>query len=112
YVISYISHLHAQQFTLVHFLFNRPATPAIYTLSLHDALPISCMVISARYCSGVMRPPSKNGSLAFGQARWMRISSERNIPTKTESTANKMYWMPMILWSKLKMYFQMKAVGG
>src|SRR2546422_4413423 len=54
---------------------------------------VPCMVISARYCSGVMRPPSKNGSLAFGQARWMRISSERNIPTKTESTANKMYWM-------------------
>ena len=73
---------------------------------------VPCMVISARYWSGVMRPPSKNGSLALGQARWMRISSERNIPTKTESTANKMYWMPMILWSRLKMYFQMKAVGG
>src|SRR5438270_4601485 len=26
---------------LLHFFFNHPATPEIYTLSLHDALPIS-----------------------------------------------------------------------
>src|SRR5204863_2091644 len=27
---------------LLHFFFTRPATTEIYTLSLHDALPISC----------------------------------------------------------------------
>src|SRR2546426_7388095 len=39
------------------FFFNDTATTEIYTLSLHDALPIS----RACSCSTVAQPPSQNG---------------------------------------------------
>ena len=48
-----------------------------------------CMVISARYCSGVIWPPGVNGILALGQTRWMRISMDRAMPTNTEKSARK-----------------------
>src|SRR5436305_10111318 len=42
---------------LHYFFFNGPATTEIYTLSLHDALPISRETSSS--CSFVCRPPSR-----------------------------------------------------
>src|SRR5438552_18918839 len=40
------------------FFFNAPAPTAIYTLSLHDALPISIVALSA------VKGPCKRGSMA------------------------------------------------
>src|SRR5438105_12992592 len=39
-------------FTFFFFFFNDPATPAIYTLSLHDALPICHHLPSCGYTLG------------------------------------------------------------
>src|SRR5439155_20066820 len=41
---SHYASLHST-FTLISFFFNHTATTEIYTLSLHDALPISCLQI-------------------------------------------------------------------
>src|SRR5690349_23497363 len=42
------------------FLYNDPRTPGIYTLSLHDALPIS----AAPACGGSTdRPPAETGEI-------------------------------------------------
>src|SRR3712207_9589753 len=41
------------------FCFNDPATPEIYTLSLHDALPISSLSRGSTYASS--RPPPTSG---------------------------------------------------
>src|SRR5438067_7364931 len=38
-------------FQLVGFFFDDPATPEIYTLSLHDALPISSPMVHTRFRS-------------------------------------------------------------
>src|SRR5690349_23723171 len=38
------------------FIFNDPATTELYTLSLHDALPISCR------CAGARRPRARGGA--------------------------------------------------
>ena len=48
-----------------------------------------CIVISARYCSGVIKPPGVNGSLRLGQTRWMRINIDSAIPRNTEKRARK-----------------------
>src|SRR5438445_5344134 len=47
--------------SLCNFMFHRPATTEIYTLSLHDALPISLLLISAEVQSNDaahLLPPS------------------------------------------------------
>src|SRR3712207_7629028 len=52
------------------FFFNDTATTEIYTLSLHDALPILTPPASSRWCSAPCSPPSspRRGSSA-GRAR-------------------------------------------
>src|SRR2546430_15679941 len=47
------------------FFFNDTATTEIYTLSLHDALPISCTASTCwgrRWCAGRWCRPSAHGS--------------------------------------------------
>ena len=51
---------------------------------------VPCMVIRARYCSPVMMSSLK-GSLASGQARWNRISTERYMPMNTDTSASMRY---------------------
>src|SRR5947209_20439846 len=46
--------------SLIYFFFNDTATTEIYTLSLHDALPI---------CGGAAGPPGRDGGLATGVRR-------------------------------------------
>src|SRR5690349_22895347 len=51
---------------MVYFFFNDPATTEIYTLSLHDALPISTTTSGAmstdwRQCGRAPRPPTVPG---------------------------------------------------
>src|SRR6266487_6212354 len=55
-------------FALLFFFFIYTATPEIYTLSLHDALPI-CTGQTSRHCAG--SPTSRGASKAF------RYSSDR-----------------------------------
>src|SRR5688572_32782303 len=45
--------------TILFFFFNDTATTEIYTLSLHDALPISIMAASYRLGEMVCRPASR-----------------------------------------------------
>src|SRR5438876_6788492 len=55
------------------FLFNDTATTEIYTLSLHDALPIS-----ARFClrvEGNENAPSPNSQGAFSDRKSTRLNS-------------------------------------
>src|SRR5712692_7394314 len=71
---------------------------------------VPCMVISIRYFSGVKSPPN-SGTFMAGHARWMRMYTDKPMATNTENSASRKYWMPMTLWSLLKMYFQMKPSG-
>src|SRR3989337_4437492 len=52
------------------FLFNDPATTEIYTLSLHDALPISWMPPSAIVVGPREVPLGTNGCLERVMRRW------------------------------------------
>src|SRR5947207_11641841 len=45
--------------TLLYFVFHDPATTEIYTLSLHDALPISAAPSSPSPASARRRPPAR-----------------------------------------------------
>ncbi len=47
-----------------------------------------------------------------GHVSLIRINTDMTSPIKTEKSASRRYWMPMTLWSMLKMYFRMKPVGG
>src|SRR5260221_168866 len=47
------------------FFFNDTATTEIYTLSLHDALPISSLVPKASLTSLKLRPSKKRSTTAF-----------------------------------------------
>src|SRR5574341_1533659 len=77
---------------------------------------VPCMVMSARYSSGVITPPaapcgnirSSSGIFNVGEARCVRISRDSVIPTRVENKASNRYWMPMTLWSRLRMYLPMK----
>ncbi len=60
-------------------------------VSTMKTMIVPCMVISARYCSGVIWPPLKNAKCAVGQARCKRISSESAMPTNTENKASSKY---------------------
>src|ERR1700691_1397138 len=73
---------------------------------------VPCIVTSARYCSCDICPPLTNGSVALGHTRWKRISSESTMSTTTAVSASRKYWMPMTLWSTLKIYFRMKPLGS
>src|SRR5580658_5949338 len=73
---------------------------------------VPCIVTSARYCSCDICPPLTNGSVALGHIRWKRISTESTMPMTTAVSASRKYWMPMTLWSTLKMYFRMKPLGS
>src|SRR2546428_14086895 len=46
------------------FFFNDTATTEIYTLSLHDALPISDRVVARRAADGVVATPPVDGVVA------------------------------------------------
>src|SRR5437773_7764487 len=69
------------------FFFNAPATPEIYTLSLHDALPISrCFRYSAREGRRASSPrPRPSGSAAPGCTR--RPIPSRPISRSEEHTS-------------------------
>src|SRR5437588_5227263 len=59
-----------------HFFFNKPTTTEIYTLSLHDALPILCAVRS--------RAGARRGELRLGY-RWRPRSEEHTSELQSHS---------------------------
>src|SRR5215218_3656447 len=52
------------------------------------------------------------GHAWLGQVIFIRIRIDIAIPSTTEKSASRRYWMPMTLWSMLKMYLRMKPVGA
>src|SRR5690242_13867848 len=53
-----------------------------------------------------------NGMCALGHTRWIRINSDKNIPVNTATSARKKYWIPITLWSRLKIHFRIKPCGA
>src|SRR2546430_6507634 len=53
----------------VFFFFNDTATTEIYTLSLHDALPISAFCSQARSCSAAATPGGRRPSWSISRDR-------------------------------------------
>src|SRR5438105_11157130 len=53
------------------FLFNDTPTTDIYTLSLHDALPISSTRSASRRSSRRARAPSASSTMQASRATWM-----------------------------------------
>ena len=88
-----------------------PNPPCGAVVSTMKTMMVPCIVSSARYISGV-KSEDMNGIFTPGQARRIRISTERVMPRKTAKSARQKYWMPMTLWSWLKIYFQMKPSGA
>src|SRR5690349_24559161 len=62
------------------FFFNDPATPQIYTLSLHDALPIltPCSRSTRSTRQGRTRPPWRRSRSTLPAARRRRMRSEEH----------------------------------
>src|SRR5437764_14726454 len=67
---------------LVFFFFNAPATTEIYTLSLHDALPISlsaCLALidwsSVEWSAETIRLPRAGMEIDFGDRKSTRLNS-------------------------------------
>src|SRR3712207_7637606 len=59
------------------FFFNDTATTEIYTLSLHDALPISCATVRrARRCRNPALCPSEGARLSLRAGRALRRIAE------------------------------------
>src|SRR2546425_9021212 len=68
-----------RQYLASFFFFNDTATTEIYTLSLHDALPISCP--GATVMNSVLPPPmsrATNRSTPAGRPAWMPRRSEEH----------------------------------
>src|SRR5690348_18111835 len=64
------------------FFFNAPATTEIYTLSLHDALPISAAILYGEDsgASEVLREIRKRGGTVSGFESVLRSKDGSNIP--------------------------------
>src|SRR5256885_9093382 len=56
----------------VFFFFNDTATTEIYTLSLHDALPISCKPTRSFKCVSRANAQRRRTSAALNSCRWTR----------------------------------------
>src|SRR5437763_10019969 len=80
------------------FIFNYPPAPEIYTLSLHDALPI---------CSGSRLPGRSAGESRSGAARrgphWKRNRSPRS-EEHTSELQSPMYLVCRLLLEKKKQH--------
>src|SRR2546430_12190621 len=59
------------------FFFNDTATTEIYTLSLHDALPISCRPIVLR-CAASVKPP-RYGRVRRSEEHTSELQSQSNL---------------------------------
>src|SRR5258707_5311210 len=89
---------------LFFFFFNDTATTEIYTLSLHDALPISCRSRARCCCS----PRPRSSSRRSGRSRWRpprRSASPRPSSRSEEHTSelqSRQYLVCRLLLEKKK----------
>src|SRR3712207_9301740 len=101
-MLYYIASLYSFIITIV-FFFNDTATTEIYTLSLHDALPISRRAVSVaglgRRTSGIRHQGSRARRLALrqGAARRLRRSEEH-----TSELQSRQYLVCRLLLEKKK----------
>src|SRR4029434_11353926 len=86
-----------ERFHNMHFFFNDTATTEIYTLSLHDALPISCVCVCVCECVrmfGLQKPCIPNvrseehtSELQSHLNLVVRILLEKNTTARCDSAA-------------------------
>src|SRR5438445_7242972 len=80
------------------FFFNATATTEIYTLSLHDALPIS-IVLSHRAAAQAREPyPGLDAYIAKAVETWVRLRSEEH----TSELQSRQYLVCRLLLEKKK----------
>src|SRR2546427_13094371 len=84
----YLSYLLYHPFILTFFFFNDTATTEIYTLSLHDALPISSARPSSRPGS-TSRPPTPSSSTAPTNSAW-RNCTKPNLSARSEEHTSEL----------------------
>src|SRR2546429_3635302 len=83
------------------FFFNDTATTEIYTLSLHDALPISRRVTPAR-CES-LRSPAISGRLPVHGLRWAGCSNRlRRSEEHTSELQSRLHLVCRLLLEKKK----------
>src|SRR5476649_3032549 len=90
-------------FFVIFFFFNDTATTEIYTLSLHDALPISCGSVARCWASAALPPLPKNidrkstrlnsshtviSYAVFGLKKKKRPTARVNIEQRTATNKN------------------------
>src|SRR5690349_24029194 len=73
-----------RSFVVFFFFFNDTATTEIYTLSLHDALPISDVPSSADSTDSQARPST---CATTWSARWWALTATRRGPRSEEHTS-------------------------
>src|SRR2546425_8997905 len=87
-------------FFLFFFFFNDTATTEIYTLSLHDALPISTIANA-----GSRRSPGEStpwAATACGRGRWATTSCSRRSEEHTSELQSLAYLVCRLLLEKKK----------
>src|SRR3712207_9142320 len=92
---------------LFRFFFNDTATTEIYTLSLHDALPISCRGVPFQHGSGAGLQPRAAGarSLPSPGRGWFRRPARVDPPRSEEHTSelqSRQYLVCRLLLEKKK----------
>src|SRR5262249_60859938 len=65
---------------ILFFFFNHPATPAIYTLSLHDALPIFVLVALTLQVANALAHSHKALGLGFALLQALPLAFRRRWP--------------------------------
>src|SRR5437763_8779622 len=87
--------------SMIFFLFNDPPTPAIYTLSLHDALPISFQIALDAVGPG------------GGHSRWGRGTAllQQRSEEHTSELQSPMYLVCRLLLEKKKQELAKKREG-
>src|SRR3712207_8397710 len=73
------------------FFFNDTATTEIYTLSLHDALPIFLLLSTCLAVSTAMMPQTKNGGISAQMLEKIDRAQDRKSTRLNSSHANISY---------------------
>src|SRR5687767_15538653 len=88
--------------TLLFFFFNDTATTEIYTLSLHDALPISCRAAARTECPARRRSARSSSPASASAARWRRAWRGARSEEHTSELQSLAYLVCRLLLEKKK----------
>src|SRR5437764_3334016 len=89
------------------FFFNDTATTEIYTLSLHDALPIS--FVAPPVCPA--KPPPRNPLQRGRHRRWLRRTGGQRSEEHTSELQSPMYLVCRLLLEKKKKKIESQRNG-